>query len=71
MAEIKTKPTPVDVSAFIEAVEPPVRRDDARALCAMFERITGDAPKMWGPSIIGFGSYHYRYDARRSWCSMS
>ena len=63
MAEIKTKPTPIDVSAFIDAVDNPVRRDDAKAVCAMLERITGEAPKMWGPSIIGFGSYHYRYDS--------
>ncbi|MDK2769632.1 MAG: DUF1801 domain-containing protein [Sphingomonas sp.] len=63
MAEIKTKPTPVDVGAFIDAVENPVRRDDAKRVCAMLERITGEPPKMWGPSIIGFGSYHYRYDS--------
>lgn len=63
MAEIKTKPTAVSVDAFIEAVENPVRRADARTVCAMLERITGEPPKMWGPSIIGFGSYHYRYDS--------
>ncbi|MGV3457838.1 DUF1801 domain-containing protein [Sphingomonas sp.] len=63
MAEIKTKPTPVDVGAFIDAVENPVRRDDAKRVCAMLERITGEPPNMWGPSIIGFGSYHYRYDS--------
>lgn len=63
MAETKTKPTPVSVAAFIDAVENPVRRDDAKTVCAMFERITGEPPKMWGPSIVGFGSYHYKYDS--------
>jgi len=63
VAEIKTKPTPVDVAAFIDAVENPVRRADAQTVCAMLERITGESPKMWGASIIGFGSYHYRYDS--------
>ncbi|MBA4760465.1 DUF1801 domain-containing protein [Sphingomonas sp.] len=65
MAEIKTKPTPVSVAAFIDAVENPVRRDDAKAVCAMLERITGEPPKMWGASIVGFGSYHYKYDSGR------
>jgi len=63
VAEIKTKPTPVDVAAFIDAVENPVRRADAQTVCAMLERVTGESPKMWGASIIGFGSYHYRYDS--------
>ncbi|MGH6978813.1 MAG: DUF1801 domain-containing protein [Brevundimonas sp.] len=57
MAEIKTTPTDVAVNAFIEAVENPVRAADTRAVLAMMERITGEAPRMWGPSIIGFGSY--------------
>lgn len=63
MTDVKTKPTPADVAAFIEAVENPVRRADAKAVCAMLERVTGNSPKMWGASIIGFGSYHYRYDS--------
>lgn len=63
MADVKTKPTPADVAAFIDAVENPVRRTDAQTVCAMLERITGESPKMWGASIIGFGSYHYRYDS--------
>ena len=63
MAETKTKPTEVDVESFIDAVENPTRREDARTVCAMMERITGEEPRMWGPSIIGFGSYHYRYDS--------
>jgi hypothetical protein len=63
MAETKTKPTEVSVEGFIDAVDNPVRREDARAVLAMMGRITGQAPLMWGPSIIGFGSYHYRYDS--------
>jgi hypothetical protein len=63
MAEIKTKPTPVSVNDFIDAVDHPARREDARTICAMLERVTGEPPRMWGPSIIGFGSYHYRYDS--------
>jgi len=63
MAEIKTKPTEVTADDFIAAVENPVRREEAKTVCAMMERITGEPPRMWGPSIIGFGSYHYKYDS--------
>ena len=63
MAEIKTEPTQVSVDSFIDAVENPTRRRDARTICAMMERITGQEPQMWGPTIIGFGSYHYKYDS--------
>ena len=59
--EAKTKPTEISVADFIVAVENPTRRADAETLCALFEEISGEPPKMWGPSIIGFGSYHYRY----------
>lgn len=59
--EAKTKATEVSVADFIAAVEHPQRRADAETLCALFEEISGEPPKMWGPSIIGFGSYHYRY----------
>ncbi len=63
MAETKTKPTAVDVDAFIDAVDNPVRREDARTIRRMMERLTGDEARMWGPSIVGFGSYHYKYDS--------
>lgn len=63
MAETKTKPTEVSVDSFIDAVENPTRRDDARTVLGMMGRITGHEPRMWGPSIIGFGSYRYRYDS--------
>ena len=61
MAETKTKPTQVSVSDFIAAVEKPVRRADAVVLRDMMERVTGEPATMWGATIIGFGSYHYRY----------
>ncbi|ADL01001.1 DUF1801 domain-containing protein [Brevundimonas subvibrioides] len=63
MAEAKTKPTAVSVEAFIAAVEDPRRRDDAAAATALLGQATGLAPTMWGPTIIGFGRYHYRYDS--------
>ena len=59
--EARTKPTEVSVADFIAAVENPQRRADAETLCALFEEISGEPPVMWGPSIIGFGRYHYRY----------
>jgi hypothetical protein len=61
MAETKTKPTGASVDAFLDAVEHPVRCADGRALRAMMEHVSGEPATMWGPSIIGFGSYHYRY----------
>lgn len=61
MAEAKTKPSIVNVDAFIAAVKKPVRREDAVVLREMMERVTGEPATMWGPSIIGFGSYHYQY----------
>ena len=63
MAEIKTKKTSADVDAFIEKVESERKRDDARELIEMMREISGEEPKMWGPSIIGFGQYHYKYDS--------
>ena len=61
MAETKTKPTEVSADKFLDAVAHPVRRADGKALRAMMERATGEPATMWGPSIVGFGSYHYRY----------
>ena len=63
MAEIKTGATEVSVDEFIEAVENPVRREDAKKVRAMMERLTGEPARMWGPSIIGFGQYHYKYES--------
>ncbi|NWG93619.1 MAG: DUF1801 domain-containing protein [Parvularculaceae bacterium] len=62
---VKTKPTAASVDAFIEKVANPVRRNDARKALALFRKVTGEEPKMWGPSIIGFGEYHYKYESGR------
>ncbi len=61
MAENKTQPTPASVEAFIDAVDHPGRREDARVALKLLSEVTGEPPVMWGPSIIGFGKYHYRY----------
>lgn len=61
MAENKTAPTDVPVEAFLASVEHPVRRQDGEAVVELMRDITGQEPVMWGPSIIGFGSYHYKY----------
>jgi Domain of unknown function (DU1801) len=63
---MKTKPESVSVADFLAAVEPPNRRADGLALCEFMNRVTGEAPVMWGPSIIGFGKYHYTYDSGHS-----
>ena len=64
-AENKTKPTGVDVGAFLDSVPDPKRRGDAKEVAALMERLSGEAPYMWGPTIVGFGSYHYRYESGR------
>lgn len=65
MAELKTKPTGDDVTTFLDAVADPQRREDCHALRALMERVTGTEARMWGPSIVGFGSYHYVYESGR------
>lgn len=65
MAELKTKPNNASVSAFINAVEHEQRRKDAKHILKMMKEITGEKPKMWGSSIVGFGTYHYKSDRSR------
>src|SRR5580658_1681439 len=65
MAESKTKPTKLSVAAFIDALTDETKRADAKALVKLMQSATGEKPKMWGPSIIGFGSYHYTYESGR------
>lgn len=60
MSELKTKPNDASVEDFIAAVDNETKRQDSFALLEMFTRITGQRPKMWGSSIIGFGMYHYK-----------
>lgn len=64
-AELKTKPTEVEVEDFIEKVQPAAKREDAAALDALFRKVTGVTPRMWGPTIVGYGSYRYRYESGR------
>jgi len=63
VAEIKTKATGVSVDSFLDAVPDPVRREDGKKVRALMERLSGEPAAMWGPSIVGFGRYHYRYDS--------
>ncbi len=65
MSQNKTVATEASVEAFLQSVEHPVRRADGLFLNDMFKRITGWSPRMWGPSIIGYGEYHYKYDSGR------
>ncbi len=59
MAENKTKPTKLSVTAFIESVKDQSRRGDAKELVKLMQSASGEKPQMWGPAIIGFGSTHY------------
>ena len=64
-AKNKTTTTLASVDAFLASVEPERKRDEARELDRLFRRVTGWSPRMWGPSIIGYGEYHYRYASGR------
>lgn len=65
MAELKTRRNAASVRAFLKGVADERRRRDAIALAKLMEGITGAKPAMWGTSIVGFGSYHYRYESGR------
>lgn len=65
MADQKTKPTEVSVDSFIDSVPDEQRRNDSRVVLEMMRRITGEEPTMWGPTMVGFGSYHYKYESGR------
>ncbi|MEO1040011.1 MAG: DUF1801 domain-containing protein [Pseudomonadota bacterium] len=65
MSPNKTQPTEQTAEAFLAGVEPERKREEARVLLDMFRRVTGCEPVMWGPSLIGFGSYHYKYESGR------
>ena len=65
MAELKTKPTTQSPKQFIESIADERKRSDSRVLARMMEEITGSRAKMWGPSIIGFGRWHYKYESGR------
>ncbi|WHO39558.1 DUF1801 domain-containing protein [Sphingobium sp. AP49] len=61
----KTTETAVDVAAYLDGVEPAERQADGHIVAALMARLSGEPARMWGPSIIGFGRYHYRYDSGR------
>lgn len=65
MAETKTKPTNESVKDFLNKISDEERRADCFQVAKIMEEVTGEKPKMWGPSIVGFGSYHYKYDSGR------
>lgn len=65
MAELKTKPTNADVEAFLNSVEPEKKRQDSFTILNLMREVTGEEAKMWGDSIVGFGSYHYQYASGR------
>lgn len=65
MAELKTKRTGKSVERFLNGVQDENRREDAREIIALMEDVTGEQPEMWGDSIVGFGSYRYKYESGR------
>lgn len=65
MSDLKTKPTDESVTAFLDSVEDKKKREDSYAVMELMCEVTGEEPKMWGDSIVGFGSYHYRYESGR------
>jgi hypothetical protein len=65
MPENKTKATNSSVAAYIDALTDTTRRSDAKVLVQLMQRASGEKPKMWGPSIVGFGNYHYKYESGR------
>ena len=65
MAELKTKRNKGDVKAFLNSVSDEKKRQDSFAILELMKRVTGSDPEMWGDSIVGFGSYHYKYASGR------
>jgi hypothetical protein len=65
MSANKTQATQASVEDFIQGVESEQKGEDAKSLVTLFEKLTGEKAVMWGPSIIGFGQYHYKYDSGR------
>ncbi|MFN2315807.1 MAG: DUF1801 domain-containing protein [Gemmatimonadales bacterium] len=65
MAENKTQKTTASAVAFLKGLKNKARAADSRVVLEMMQRVTGERPKMWGPSIVGFGTYHYKYDSGR------
>lgn len=65
MGENQTRPTRASVADFIAAIGDDAKREDAKTLVKLMREVTGEKPVMWGPAIVGFGTYHYKYDSGR------
>lgn len=65
MAENKTKKNTASVASYLNAIDDPRKRSDAKKVAAMMRRATGKRARMWGSSIVGFGEYHYKYESGR------
>ena len=65
MAELKTKPTDESVTEFLDSVKNDKKRQDSYKILELMQEVTGERPKMWGKSIIGFGTYQYKYASGR------
>ena len=65
MVDLKTKPNDASAEAFLNSVEDEKKRQDSFAILEMMQEVTGMEPQMWGSSIVGFGSYHYKYASGR------
>ncbi|MBN2367003.1 MAG: DUF1801 domain-containing protein [Calditrichaeota bacterium] len=65
MAELKTKRNEGDVKAFLNSIQDEQKRSDGFKLLDLMQKVTGFKPEMWGDSIVGFGSYHYKYESGR------
>ncbi len=63
MADLKTKENSASVEKFLNSVEDETKRNDCFAIAEIMKQVTKQEPKMWGPSIVGFGSYHYKYES--------
>ncbi len=61
----KTQETKASVETYLSAITPEQKQEDCRWIAAIMEKLTGHPPKMWGPSMVGFGVYHYKYDTGR------
>lgn len=73
MSDLKTKPTDRSVAEYLASIENEVRRKDAKDVLSLMKRVTGKKPRMWGDSIVGFDTYHYKYASGREgdWPSTS
>jgi Domain of unknown function (DU1801) len=65
MAYVKTRKNNASVTAYLKAIEDRRKRADAKKIASMMRKATGETPRMWGSSIVGYGTYHYRYESGR------